>query len=164
KMAAQDAADIALYLATLGKPEPAPAANEELVKTGGYLFTEMRCIACHTLPEKDPAPDRIPFTFLKAKWTPAALKKFLLGPEKHYAWIEMPNFHLKEEEADRLAAFLLSRPGKAVEASGLKGDAARGKQQVETRGCVSGHKVADVNAFKATPIRNLKADSWAGGC
>jgi mono/diheme cytochrome c family protein len=160
----QDAADIAAYLVTLGKAEADPAPSADAAKLGGHLFVEMRCIACHTLPDKEPAADRIPFTFLKAKWKPAALKKFLLGPEKHYAWIEMPNFHLKEEEADRLAAFLLSRPGKAAEASGLKGDPARGKQQVESRGCVSCHKVADVNAFKATPIRNLKADSWAGGC
>jgi mono/diheme cytochrome c family protein len=157
----QDAADIAAYLVTLGKADPDPVPAAEAAKLGGHLFVEMRCIACHTLPDKEPAADRIPFTFLKAKWKPAALKKFLLGPEKHYAWIEMPNFHLKEEEADRLAAFLLSRPGKAADAGGLKGDAARGKQQVESRGCVSCHKVADVSSFKATPVKSLK---WTGPC
>jgi mono/diheme cytochrome c family protein len=126
---AQDAADIAAYLATLGKPDAAPAASEDLAKAGGHLFVEMRCVGCHTLPDKDPAPDRIPFAYLKAKWTPAGLKKFLLGPEKHYAWIEMPNFHLSDEEAGKLAAFLLSRPGKDVEAMTVKGDPVRGKQQ-----------------------------------
>jgi mono/diheme cytochrome c family protein len=160
----QDAADIAAYLATLGKAEAAPAPAADVAKLGGYLFVEMRCIACHTLPDKEPAADRIPFSFLKAKWTASALRKFLLGPEKHYAWIEMPNFHLKEEEADRLAAFLFSRAGKSIEPSGLKGDPARGKQQVESRGCVKCHKVADLNAFKATPIKEIKADRWAGGC
>jgi mono/diheme cytochrome c family protein len=160
----QDAADMAAYLATLGKPEPDPAPSAEAAKTGGYLFVEMRCIGCHTLPDKDPAPDRIPFGFVKAKWRPAALKKFLQGPEKHYAWIEMPNFHLKDEEAERLAAFLLSRPGKTAEPSGLHGDPARGKQQVESRGCASCHKIADTNRFKATPFQDIKADRWAGGC
>jgi mono/diheme cytochrome c family protein len=163
-IAPQDAADIAAYLATLGKAEADPAGAADAAKLGGHLFVEMRCIACHTLPDKEPAADRIPFALLKAKWKPAALRKFLLGPEKHYAWIEMPNFHLKDEEAGRLAAFLLSRPGKAVEPSGLKGDPARGKQQVESRGCVSCHKVAEVNAFKAVPFKEIQADKWAAGC
>jgi mono/diheme cytochrome c family protein len=160
---AQDAADMAAYLATLGKPDPAPASTEDLVKNGGYLFVEMRCIGCHTLPGKDPAPDRIPFTYLHAKWTPAGLKKFLLGPEKHYAWIEMPNFHLSDEEAGRLAAFLLSRPGKAVEPMAVKGDPARGKQQVETRGCMNCHTIAGTNAFKAAAaLKDLKAGACKG--
>jgi mono/diheme cytochrome c family protein len=157
----QDAADMAAYLGTLGKPEPDPAAAADVAKQGGHLFAEMRCVGCHTLPDKEPAPDRIPFTFVKAKWRPAALKKFLLGPEKHYAWIEMPNFNLKEEEAGKLAAFLGARAGKAVEPSGLKGDPVRGKAQVETRGCVSCHTVAGTNSFKTTPLQGLK---WASGC
>ena len=160
----QDAADMAAYLATLGKPEADPAASADTAKLGGHLFVDMRCIGCHTLPDKEPAADRIPFGFVKAKWRPAALRKFLLGPESHYAWIEMPNFHLKAEEADRLAAFLLSRPGKSVEPSGLKGDAARGKQQVESRGCASCHKIAETNTFKTTAFKEIKADKWAGGC
>jgi mono/diheme cytochrome c family protein len=159
----QDAADMAAYLATLGKPDPAPAFTEEQAKTGGHLFVEMRCIGCHTLPDKDPAPERIPYTYLKAKWTPAGLKKFLLGPEKHYAWIEMPNFHLSDEEAGRLAAFLLSRPGRAVEPVAAKGDAARGKQQVEARGCVNCHTVAGTNAFKgAAALKDLKGGACKG--
>src|SRR5258705_11847234 len=76
----------------------------------------------------------------------------------------MPTVHTKDEEAGRLAAFLLSRPGKAVERSGLKGDAAGGKQQVESRGCVSCHTVAGTNAFKTTPVKDIKAEKWAGGC
>jgi mono/diheme cytochrome c family protein len=160
---AQDAADMAAYLATLGKADPAPAASDDLAKAGGHLFVEMRCIGCHTLPDKDPAPDRIPFAYLKAKWTPAGLKKFLLGPEKHYAWIEMPNFHLADEEAGKLAAFLLSHPGKDVEAMTVKGDPVRGKQQVETRGCMNCHTIPATNAFKAAAaLKDLKAGACKG--
>ena len=158
----QDAADMASYLATLGKPETAPVLTQEQAKTGGYLFVEMRCIGCHTLPDKDPAPDRIPFAYLKAKWTPAALKKFLLGPEKHYAWIEMPNFHLSDEEAGKLVAFLLSRPGKSVEPVTAKGDPVRGKQQVEARGCMNCHTIPATNAFRGTALRSLKAGACKG--
>lgn len=160
---AQEAADMAAYLATLGKPAAPPAASEELAKTGGHLFVEMRCIACHTLPDHEPAADRIPFTYLKAKWTPAALKTFLLGPEKHYAWIEMPNFKLNDEEAGKLAAFLLSRPGKAVEPMAEKGDPARGKQQVESRGCMNCHTIPGTNAFKAkTALQDLRGGTCKG--
>jgi len=158
----QDAADMAAYLATLGKADAAPATTPDADKRGGYLFAEMRCIGCHTLPDKDPAPDRIPLSSVKAKWTKAALVKFLRGPEKHYAWIEMPNFHFDEPQAVELAEFLLSRPGKAAEPTGLKGDAARGKQQVEARGCVSCHTVAGANVAKFAALKDLKA--WAGGC
>jgi mono/diheme cytochrome c family protein len=159
----QDASDMAAYLATLGKAESDPTATAETEKAGGYLLAEMRCIGCHTLPDKEPAPDRIPLRFLKAKWQPAALRKFLLGPEKHYAWIQMPNFHLKPEEADKLAAFLLSR-SQAAPAPALTGDPARGKQQVESRGCVSCHTVTGINTSKAPALKDLKADKWAGGC
>lgn len=160
---AQDAADIAAYLATLGKPDPAPVFTDEQAKTGGYLFVEMRCIGCHTLPDREPAPDRIPYTYLRAKWTPAGLKKFLLGPEKHYAWIEMPNFHLTDEEAGKLAAFLLSRPGRAVEPLAEKGDPARGKAQVETRGCMACHTIPGSNAFKGGgALKSLKSGACKG--
>ncbi len=160
---AQDAADMAAYLATLGKADATPAFTDDQAKTGGYLFVEMRCIGCHTLPDKEPVPDRIPFTHLKAKWTPAALKKFLLGPEKHYAWIEMPNFHLSDEDAGKLAAFLLSRPGKSVEPMKENGDPARGRQQVETRGCMSCHTITGTNAFKgAAALKDLKAGTCKG--
>jgi mono/diheme cytochrome c family protein len=156
----QDAADAAAYLATLGQAVPDPAFTPEQAKLGGHLFAEMRCIACHTLPDKEPAADRIPLHSVAAKWKPAALKAFLLGPEKHYAWIEMPNFRLSDDEAARLAAFLLSRPGKPA-APAAAGDAAKGRQLVESRGCVSCHTVTGTNAFKAVPLANLK---FAGAC
>ncbi len=160
---AQDAADMAAYLVTLGKPAPAPAFTEEQAKTGGHLFVEMRCVACHTLPDHEPAADRIPFTYLKAKWTPAALQAFLLGPEKHYAWIEMPNFHLTADEAGKLAAFLLSQKGKAVEPVTEKGDATRGRTLVESKGCMGCHTVTGTNATKpAAALKDLKAGACKG--
>jgi mono/diheme cytochrome c family protein len=162
----QDAADLAAYLMTLGKPETAPLAepDPETVKAGGFLFGELRCVGCHTLPGAEPAPDRIPFRFLKAKWRPAALKQFLLAPEKHYAWIEMPNFRLTDEEATKLAAFLRSRPGVEATPSGMAADAARGKQRFETLGCLNCHTAPGTNAFKAAAIRDIPVEGWSRGC
>lgn len=159
----QDATDMAAYVLSLvpAVPGPAPTPDPAKIKAGGHLFVEMRCIACHTLPERDPAPDRIPFSHLQAKYQPVALQRFLQAPEKHYAWIEMPNFKLTAEDAEKLGLFLWFRPGKKIEPAGLKPDAARGKQLVETRGCMNCHTVAGTTAFKTTPLRNLK---WAGPC
>ena len=163
-VAPQDAADLAAYLATLGKPSEAKPADAETAKAGGHLFAEMRCIGCHTLPGNPPAPDRIPYTFLKAKWAPAALRAFLLGPEKHYAWIEMPNFRMTEDEATKLAAFLLSRKGQEVAPSGTAGDAARGRLKFESAGCLSCHAGPGTNAFKAAALAEIPAAGWSRGC
>jgi cytochrome c1 len=155
----QDAADLAAFLATLGAPAPAPAAVE--VKAGGELFAQLRCVGCHTLPEKDPAPDRIPLRHLAAKWAPAALQAFLRAPEKHYAWIEMPNFGLDEGEAGKLAAFLLSRKGVELPAP-AKGDAARGKARAAELGCAGCHAITpDEKPLPATPFRSL---AWKKDC
>lgn len=160
----QDAADIASYLSTLGTSEADPSFTPEAAKEGGYLLAEMRCVGCHTLPGKDPDGERIPLWALKEKWKPAALRTFLLGPEKHYAGIEMPNFHLTDDEATRLTAFLLSRPSKALEPLAATGNPVRGKEQAEIRGCTNCHTIATPSLRKAIPLGEIKADRWAGGC
>ena len=65
---------------------------------------------CHTLPDKDVGadPNRVPWRYVKAKYKPAALVEFLKQPEKHFAWIRMPNFRFTDEEAISVAAYLLS--------------------------------------------------------
>ncbi len=163
-LGAQDPADLAAYLASLGKPAEEKAATGETAKAGGHLFAELRCVGCHTLPGAEPAADRIPFKFLKAKWRPAALRQFLLAPDKHYAWIEMPDFRLTEDEAAKLAAFLLSKKGSDAAPSAGAGDAARGKQRFETLGCLSCHTGPGSNAFKAAPVKDIPAEGWSRGC
>jgi cytochrome c2 len=156
---AQDAADLAAFLATLGKPAEAPPPAD--ATQGGHLFAALRCVGCHTLPEKEPAPDRIPLKHLTAKWRPAALVAFLRAPEKHYAWIEMPNFGLSEEEAGRLAAFLLAQKGAAIPA-GPAGDPARGQARAAQLGCASCHAIAP--ALKPVPSTPLKGLAWKKDC
>jgi mono/diheme cytochrome c family protein len=160
----EQAADLAAYLSTLGQPGTAPPADPELAKSGGTLFAELRCIGCHTLPENPPAPDRIPYTFLAAKFAPASLVQFLLAPDKHYAWIEMPNFRLSPEEASRLAQFLLSRKGEAIPPSGRAGDPGRGKTLVETSGCLACHQGPGTNQAKAPALREIPPEGWSRGC
>jgi hypothetical protein len=160
----QDAADLAAHLATLGKPAADPAPAPDAAAKGGQLFAELRCIACHTLPEKEPAPDRIPLRLAAAKWRPAALVAFLKSPQRHYAWIEMPDFALTDAEAGLLAAFLLSRKGADAPASGLSGDPARGAQRLQALGCLACHKAPGTNALKAPALRSIPAAGWSRGC
>jgi mono/diheme cytochrome c family protein len=162
-VSAQDAADLAAYLLPSRNVEAAPVARE-VAAAGGVLFAEMRCVGCHTLPEKDPAPDRIPLRHVAAKWVPSKLREFLKAPEAHYAWIEMPNFGLSDDEAAKLAGFLLSRKGQDVAPSGLKGDAARGKARFEALGCLACHKGPGANALKAPALAAIPADGWTRGC
>ena len=88
------------------------------------LFSTLNCLACHTAPDAAPANNdanaapaaadagnaqgqdqgesadvtlasvRVPLRYVKAKFTPAGLKEYLLNPHAHYAWNPMPNFRL----------------------------------------------------------------------
>lgn len=158
-----DAADLAAWLATLGAPAKDPAPDEAAAKSGGHLFATMRCIGCHTLPDKDPEPDRVPLRHVKAKWKPAALAAFLRKPDAHYAWIEMPVFGLKDEEAAQLAAFLVSA-SRDLDAPAPAGDPAKGKARFEQLGCASCHKAPAKSDVKAPAFAAIQADGWTRGC
>jgi mono/diheme cytochrome c family protein len=160
----QDAADLAAYLEWLGSARGGEPPPPDGARAGGHLFAELRCVGCHTLPEKDAAPDRIPLRHVKAKWKPAALKEFLKAPDRHYAWIEMPSFGLTDQEAARLAAFLLSRKGEEIPPSGRAGDATRGAARFQALGCLSCHKAPGANAFQAPALRAIPPAGWSRGC
>jgi mono/diheme cytochrome c family protein len=154
------AADIAAYLATLTSPEksPDPQSTDDLIAAGGRLFAHRHCIACHTLPDSekvDVENGRTPLSYLKAKYKPAALFAFLKNPQQHYAWIRMPNFKFTDLEAQRLTAFLLSRPQKSL--TDVKGDSTKGKQLVQNAGCLNCHTLPDktTSLLKSSDLANL---------
>jgi mono/diheme cytochrome c family protein len=125
------------------------------------------CIGCHTLPDKDVAPPdargRVSWHYVKAKFKPAALVEFLKQPEKHYAWIRMPNFRFTDEEAKQVAAYLLANsvdlPGDAP-----KGDAGNGQKLVQSAGCMSCHTIKGENQAKAGALAAITKDAWGKGC
>jgi len=162
------AADIAAYLATLGadapKDQPAPAADEEKAAAGGRLFANLGCVVCHTLPDNpDPTSDatRIPLAYVKAKYKPAALRDFLRQPEKRYHWVRMPNFRFTEKELDGVMAFLLSKEGKPVPQVDA-GDAGKGKQLVESSGCLNCHTIGTQKSAASTPELAKLGDASKG--
>ncbi|HEV7403571.1 MAG TPA: c-type cytochrome [Chthoniobacteraceae bacterium] len=157
------AADLAAFLSSIGTPAEAKPPGEDLIPLGGALFANLGCIACHTTPEYDGADEfhRVPLGHVRAKWQPAALSDYLKDPQKIYQWTRMPNFHLTDEEAAKLTAFLLSGNQKEL-AAAPKGDAARGGMLAATAGCLNCH--AGVPPTTAPKLADTFAKKWQTGC
>jgi mono/diheme cytochrome c family protein len=167
------ARDIAAYLATLGQePENAdvsPAASPEAVAAGGRLFANLGCVGCHTLPGNDDwakDPRRVPLRFVASKWKPRALVAFLQQPDRHYAWIKMPNFHLSTDEAGKISAYLNSPPKARLTTTDQPlGDPARGRALFASAGCASCHALPGLtDGLKAPAFAAIGTEKWASGC
>jgi mono/diheme cytochrome c family protein len=160
----QRAADLAAYFASVGVPnEGQPIDESQYIGKGGALFANLGCIACHTKPDADGKDefDRIPLTHVKAKWQPPALEAFLKDPAKNFAWNRMPHFRLSDEEAEKLAAYLLSTANRDFPA-GPAGDPTRGAQLLATSGCLNCHAGLPP---AAAPTLALTLDAgWSKGC
>ncbi|MGE9267345.1 MAG: c-type cytochrome [Verrucomicrobiales bacterium] len=172
---AQQAADIAAYLAGLTS-KPAPPAveiDDKLAQAGGAHFHNLGCVACHTLPsvsEIDYEHHRIPLNNVAEKFQPGTLSAFLKKPDTHWKAIKMPDFQLSDEEAGALAAYLTK------EATGRHtpdpsefppGDARRGEELVKSLNCASCHSELPAGSSPAAPsFEELgKLASWTDqGC
>ena len=168
---AGQARDVAAYLSTLGATTDAPErpVSAESITSGGRLFANLGCVGCHTRPDRDDwasDPKRVPLRFVGAKWKPKGLVAFLQQPDRHYAWIRMPNFHLSPLEAEQLASYLASPPRIDLAPAERKAtDPARGRALVETSGCLDCHALAgSTNAAKTPPLAVIPADLWSTGC
>ncbi|MBI1374630.1 MAG: c-type cytochrome [Phycisphaera sp.] len=167
--------DIAAYLATLrNEPDastPPPSAAQ--IKTGGGLFAQLGCIACHTRPDADAdavASDehgRIPLRYIGWKYrTLSHLAAFLKQPNRNYLHVRMPDLHLTDDEANSLAAFLVSKATARLDVAGApKGDAKKGAELVATAGCVNCHGLKVDYQNKAPSLKAVAAADWsAKGC
>lgn len=168
---AGQARDVAAYLATLGASTDAPEtpSTPESITSGGRLFANLGCVGCHTRPDRDDwasDPKRVPLRFVGAKWKPKALVAFLQQPDRHYAWIRMPNFHLSPQEAEQLASYVTSPPkADLAPAERTPADPARGRALVETSGCLDCHALpGSRNAAKAPPFAAIPAELRSIGC
>jgi len=164
---ARQAADVAAYLSSLGGTAPVNPPGGDVVR-GGQLFANLMCSACHTAPDAAAVADsdtRVPLAYANAKYRPEALRQYLLKPEAHYAWNPMPNFRLRDEEAASLAAFVLAKANKVVDAPAGTGDMARGKQIVASSGCLNCHTLdGQASALKALALAAIDGAHWTAGC
>jgi len=162
----KDAQDIAAYLGTLGSPKtPAVSPDDKSIAAGGRLFTQLGCIACHTPGNAaSPDPTRISLSHVGAKFQPGALKEFLLKPEKNYAWIRMPDFHLTDAEATNLAAYLTKTSGTVTSVTVIPGDPAHGKTLFTSSGCLNCHTGPGENSAKAPALAQITNSTWSQPC
>ena len=164
-----EAVDIAAYLATR-RSAAAPSGQldqtDANVSAGTRLFLNLGCIACHTPPNADIDAHRLSLKQLKSKYESAALRQFLKKPEAHYAWTRMPNFSLSDDEANKLAAYLLqTAPSDAVEMIDMSAASAeRGKLLFESSGCVNCHAPAQKSALQSKSVADLCKGNWSTGC
>ncbi len=159
----KEAASMAAFLATLGKGDDGDIANDELTRgKGGYLFGKFGCIACHSATDDKPA--HINLDYVAAKFKPKALVAFLKEPNKHYKWINMPNFALSDEEATQLAAYLLQTKTKEVPHAITGGDADLGKVLMAGSGCANCHQLEGVFPIVGPKLAELGGDKRIKGC
>jgi mono/diheme cytochrome c family protein len=164
-----DAEAIAAFLASqTGARDAGELKNDdESIESAKKLVEALHCTGCHNVPNiGDPDATKLNLTHVNAKFPPAALLAFLKNPGTHYAWTRMPKFNFKDGEAEQLAGFLSSiapmakQPGPPTDAAIL----ARGKQLVQTSGCLNCHTLKLDNQFKAKPLVDLAAAQWTAGC
>lgn len=163
----QQASDLAAYLNSLieaqkpsanGGRQPPGVLNRQLslsdstrgltpsVRLGATLWEDLGCIGCHRLaPQPDTPPDqRTPLHFVRDKFPPGELVRFLEKPQRHFAWTRMPDFGLTEQEAASLA-LTITQPSDDAPPSPMKlpsGDAARGQKLFASLGCRQCHRMS----------------------
>jgi mono/diheme cytochrome c family protein len=163
----EQSADIAAFLATLGKPAKVSVEKPatEVADAGGGLFANLGCIACHTPPGFSAKDEhaRIPLAHVAGKFQPAALGEFLKNPMTHNAWTRMPNFRLNDAEAAQLSAYLLATT--KAEFPAATGDATRGKALVASLGCANCHAIPGIEkSTLAAPALTAVIKAGAKGC
>ena len=139
------AADIAAYLATTGKPVKAEVkpADETVLGKGAGHFGNLGCVACHTAPdvtEADRENNRILLSHAGAKFQSGTLTEFLKMPGMHNPWTRMPNFRLTDSEAAELSAYILANA--KAEFPDVKGDAESGRKLFAAN-CTACHQTTD---------------------
>lgn len=177
--APEQALAAAAYLASLktggevALPEPPPWKSltpppaEGPAGEAKPLFEKLHCVACHLPPDaKEADPDKIPLSHVAEKFPSGRLEEFLRQPNAHYQWIRMPNFRLSKAEAGELAGYLTGLAAKPspVESPADAALLEKGREVVQTSGCLSCHASTLVNRASAPAWKSLAGDAWKRGC
>ncbi len=143
--------DLVAYMGSLRGPHEVPGnsadASEIRLEKGAELFERLGCIACHTFAAKETHPEwnRLSLHFVKSKFLPGQLTRFLQEPHRHHHGSRMPDFRLSEAEAAALADYLNEHAKGAVEhVVGLgSGDVQRGQKLFKELRCNHCHQLAE---------------------
>lgn len=167
----QDRSDVTAFLmslqeqgATTGvevvpwQPEPLSDQEAERAQT---LFDTIGCAACH-----GEAPTKVPLDAVGSKFIPFALAEYIARPENFDHSGRMPGL-ARGEEARLLAMLLLRNRKPELEAPAPPGDARRGRQLVESKGCLGCHSIDVAGAAVWTALETTRFEqlpSEARGC
>ncbi|MDB4690160.1 PA14 domain-containing protein [Verrucomicrobia bacterium] len=146
--AAEKAAHIATFLASSrGRVKRLGGGDS---KTGGQLFQELGCYACHSI--HDESSDRISLLSVDKKFLNGVLATFLQAPAQHYPDSRMPTFDLSDSEAEDLAAFLRSlNKDKNFKKELSFGNPDIGRNLVISSGCLNCHEMQGMQSALAAP-------------
>ncbi|MBK8978782.1 MAG: c-type cytochrome [Planctomycetes bacterium] len=135
------------YLRTLGGPAAPPAPHDAAAAArGAGLFATVGCVACHA-PRDDrgaelATPGSVPLGALGRKYSPDALRAFLLAPLDVRPAGRMPDFGLSPQEAYDLSYYLTGPTRARVTRAATEPDKAlveRGRALVSELHCGACH-------------------------
>lgn len=163
---AQNAENIADFLGSLLDNKTA-GKNPESGKAmaGQKLFAALHCAACHRDPERSETDaKKISLKQVGLKFSPGMLEEFLKKPSAHYQWIRMPEFKLKDEQRESLAAYLISKSDQPTlrREPPSSDNIAKGKRLVQTSGCLNCHSMKLENQFSTKTLAQIA--NWKAGC
>jgi cytochrome c2 len=161
--------DVAAYLASLRTEEPFPepkrvsAQNRRLGRTN---FNSFGCVACHQR-------NALSLEGLGSKTSIGALAAYLRNPARFDPGGRMPSMMLTRQEAVQFAAYLTLSKNPAFEQEFSGGDPSRGRDLVESSGCLACHQLEDpqplANGARAPALKDVSpeqgclAETPAGG-
>lgn len=159
---------IAAYLATTGtnanKLPEARLTTAELAK-GRALFEGQHCDTCH-FTEDAGSPDvkKLSLADVASKFYPDALAAYLEKPDEHFKWTGMPTYNLSHADCELLARWLISRSRSFSQTTSTASPETiqRGKDLVQTAGCLNCHWLKLENKFPTMPLSNINVSH--GGC
>jgi mono/diheme cytochrome c family protein len=163
----ENAQAIAAFLATIGKndgKEPAKLRSEDFSKARA-IFETQHCDACHfTEGVGVPSLNIWSLKRVAEKFYPDALADYLAHPDAHFKWTGMPRYSLSRGDCEILAGWLISRsqPFSLEPLSSTSEMIQRGKEMVQSQGCLNCHGAGLSNKFSTVPL--AQADAAHGGC
>ena len=151
----KDINDVTAYLSTLGESQTKTATTEARVKEGEEIFNRIGCAKCHT--EKQHALSGVGAKYASSN----DLASFLLDPLHVDPSGRMPQLfdpQTQRNEAQLVAEFLFAtKTSKKGWAKAGKGNAVRGRELVQSKGCISCHSLKEegkplFNRFTTAPF------------
>jgi len=145
------------------KPDETPPAAGEPKP----LYERLHCLGCHNPPDAAmPDPQKLSQKRVAEKFPAGKLAEYLQAPEANDPWTRMPNFHLSAAEAKELEAWLFAAAPKANPAPAPTAPdlIEKGRQLVQTAGCLNCHPLKLENQAKAPALAELAPEHWNRGC